>query len=256
MKSFATACSFVCAAMGAGSLQAQSALLVGHTVDFNSEMPIAGASVEAVDDRGRRVASATTDSAGAFRFSALDPGSYQLRARAAGYREVLTPPIELGDAGVTDVVVRLGADAIPLAPLEVRARPSMPHRNVALSAFLQRAERRMGGVFIMPDEIERRSPRYVTDLLATTAGMVVQQDLLMNQRTQCAPTVYLDGVRLNHQPKTSAAALAEAFEVANLVPPAALEGIEVYRGAATVPGEFGGPRAACGVILLWTKRGD
>lgn len=145
-----------------------------------------------VDSRGRRITSATTDSAGAFRFSGLDPGSYQLRARSDAYKEVLTPPVELVDSGIVAVVVRLAADLIPPAPLEVTAPPSMPRRNVALSTFLERAERGIGGILIMPDEIHRRSPRNVTDLLATTAGIVVMQDIIINQRTQCAPTVYLD----------------------------------------------------------------
>jgi hypothetical protein len=238
-----------------GSLSAQDALLVGRALDFNTEAPIAGARIDVVDSRGRRIASETTDSAGAFRFSGLDAGSYQLRARSDAYREVMTPPVELGDGGVVDVVVRLAVNIIPLAPLEVTARPSTPRRNAALSAFLQRAERGIGGVFIMPDEIERRSPRNITDLLATTAGLLVMQDVLMNQRTQCPPTVYLDGVRLNHLSESSDGALAEAFEAANLVPPTSLEGIEVYRGAATVPGEFGGSRAGCGVVPLWSKHG-
>jgi hypothetical protein len=30
-------------------------------------------------------------------------------------------------------------------------------------------------------------------------------------------------------------------------------GIEVYRGAGEVPGEYAGSTAACGVIVVWTK---
>ncbi len=30
-------------------------------------------------------------------------------------------------------------------------------------------------------------------------------------------------------------------------------GIEVYRGAGEVPGEYAGSNAACGVIVIWTK---
>ncbi|HEX2168202.1 MAG TPA: carboxypeptidase regulatory-like domain-containing protein [Longimicrobiales bacterium] len=256
MKWPPTVCLLIaCASLTPAPLYSQTALLIGRTLDYNTEMPIAGARVEIVDDRGRRVASAMSDSAGTFRFSRVDAGSYQLRAGSAGYKEVLTPPVELADSGTVVVVVRLAVDVIPLAPLEVTARPAPLHRNVALAAFLERVERSMGGTFIMPDEIGLRSPRYVTDLLATTAGFMVVADALVNQRAQCAPSVYLDGTRLNNQPKTSSTATREAFEVANLIPPSELAGIEVYRGAATVPGEFSGSNAACGVILLWTNRG-
>lgn len=36
---------------------------------------------------------------------------------------------------------------------------------------------------------------------------------------------------------------------------ASLEAVEVYRSAAQVPQEYGGPTAACGVLLLWTRQG-
>ncbi|HSM07312.1 MAG TPA: TonB-dependent receptor plug domain-containing protein, partial [Longimicrobiales bacterium] len=34
-----------------------------------------------------------------------------------------------------------------------------------------------------------------------------------------------------------------------------IEAVEVYRGAASVPGEFGGGDAACGAVVIWTHRG-
>jgi hypothetical protein len=34
-----------------------------------------------------------------------------------------------------------------------------------------------------------------------------------------------------------------------------LEAVEVYRGPAELPIEYGGPAAACGVVLLWTRVG-
>jgi outer membrane cobalamin receptor len=33
-----------------------------------------------------------------------------------------------------------------------------------------------------------------------------------------------------------------------------IEAVEIYRGA-TVPGEFGGGDAACGALVVWTRRG-
>jgi hypothetical protein len=36
--------------------------------------------------------------------------------------------------------------------------------------------------------------------------------------------------------------------------PNGLEGIEVYAGPATTPPQFGGLGAACGTIILWTRR--
>jgi hypothetical protein len=37
--------------------------------------------------------------------------------------------------------------------------------------------------------------------------------------------------------------------------PMDLAGIEVYRSAAEIPIQFGGPNSRCGVIVMWNKRG-
>lgn len=34
-----------------------------------------------------------------------------------------------------------------------------------------------------------------------------------------------------------------------------IEAVEIYRGAGSVPGEFGGGDAACGAVVIWTRRG-
>lgn len=195
---FSACLAIACALVTPDQVWSQSALLVGRVLDFKTEGPIPGVRVDAVDGRGRQVGSAITDTAGVFHLPRIAKGSYQLRARTLGYRSVLTPFVDLDGYGPVEVIVRLAVDAIPIAPLEVTARPARLHRNVALSEFFQRAERRIGGTFIMREEIELRRPKEVTELLATSAGIMVLNNRLINQRVQCAPTVYLDGVRLNH----------------------------------------------------------
>ena len=39
------------------------------------------------------------------------------------------------------------------------------------------------------------------------------------------------------------------------VPVRDIEGLEVYTGAADVPGEYAGRNAGCGVIVIWTRSG-
>jgi outer membrane receptor for ferrienterochelin and colicin len=41
-----------------------------------------------------------------------------------------------------------------------------------------------------------------------------------------------------------------------MVPVSSIEGIEVYKGAAQLPAEFGGSNSMCGVVAIWTKRGE
>ena len=37
------------------------------------------------------------------------------------------------------------------------------------------------------------------------------------------------------------------------VKPVEIAGVEVYRRAASLPGEFAGSDARCGVVAIWTK---
>lgn len=47
---------------------------------------------------------------------------------------------------------------------------------------------------------------------------------------------------------------AGAPDLKLLIDVSQLEAIEVYRSASEIPIEFSGPTAACGVIVLWTRR--
>jgi hypothetical protein len=230
-------------------------VLSGRTLDFVSDAPIATVEVELLDGRQRRVASTITDSAGRFRFERHQSGSWYLRARSIGYQTVLTPPVDIAVRDTVDVVIRLGVDAVPLAPLEVVARAAPTHRHPGLAAFYRRVERDLGGRFVLREEIEERNQRLVTDLLTTTGVHVLGNPSggdvgLYMKRLGCAPMVYLDGapVTRGRNPKA-------AYEAVNLLLPFDVEGIEVYAGPATIPPEFGGSSGACGVIAIWTRRG-
>jgi hypothetical protein len=45
------------------------------------------------------------------------------------------------------------------------------------------------------------------------------------------------------------------MDALDMIDTLSLEGVEVYQGAASIPGEFGGSTGQCGVILFWTRRG-
>ncbi len=81
-------------------------------------------------------------------------------------------------------------------------------------------------------------------------------------RSGCAPHVYLDGVRVTHLPRSGADPRVrdnpaeEAARALNMVDPSTLAAVEIYRGPAEIPGEFIDSDSKCGIILLWTRRGD
>jgi hypothetical protein len=239
-----------------------SSAIRGRTLDQAQAVAVGNAQVQLLDARGQTVATVFADSAGAFHFNRVRPGQYRLRAQSLGYPQVTTPELQVPLGEVVEVVVWLAAGAVALAPLEVVSRPApLYHRHVELNSFYERSERKAGGRFIHAQEIEDRNPVRVTDLLETAGVWVIGQRLFM-KRFECAPIIYLDGVRIQEPPdpylRTEVAAgndPADAYAAANLLPPAAIAGIEVYAGAATVPAQFSGHMAACGVIAIWSKRG-
>jgi hypothetical protein len=147
--------------------------LHGRVLDMMTDVAVAAARVELLDSRQRRVATALSDSAGAFRVPSVRPGEYVLRAEALGYRAVTTPTVQVAAEEATEVIVRLGVDVVSLAPLEILARPQPVHREIGVVGFMERGERRMGGVFIMREEIEERQPDRVSELLRMAGGFTI-----------------------------------------------------------------------------------
>jgi hypothetical protein len=230
--------------------------LSGIVLDFANEAVVAGARVELLGARDRSLASTYADSTGAFSFARVRPGTYRLRAQSLGYRQVVTPEVNVA-AEPVEVVVRLAAGAVPLAPLEVvtRAQPQRAHINIELAGFYERSQRKMGGTFIMRDEIDARNPFRVTDLLKTVGSLTVASENLVNSRGACGPAIWLDGKRISGMDGSNAGTNPHSsYEVANSVDPFTLEGIEVYAGPATLPPQFAAFTGACGAVVLWSRR--
>ncbi|MGH7555626.1 MAG: carboxypeptidase regulatory-like domain-containing protein [Longimicrobiales bacterium] len=87
-----------------------------------------------------------------------------------------------------------------------------------------------------------------TDLLRGVAGVHPTPSRrgtgsIVQLRGGCIPRVFLDGLRIQLLGMT----------IDDLVRPAELEGIEIYRGAGELPAEFA--HGACGAVVLWTRRG-
>jgi hypothetical protein len=242
---------------------AQTTAIGGRVVDFATEAGIGSARVELLDAGGRRVAAATADSAGGFIFRGVRPGLYRLAAESLGYQRAVTPEFAAADEGPVGVIVRLAVGAVPLAPLEVTTRPIRLHPNPGLADLYRRAERGMGGTFVMREELEQRSPANVIDLLYEIPGFtfLVTNQVLVSNRAQCGPAVYLDGRNIiENKTRPAPGDRAgyhpnESFKAVNSVPAIDLEAVEVYASAASVPAEYAGANAMCGVIALWSKRG-
>jgi Carboxypeptidase regulatory-like domain/TonB-dependent Receptor Plug Domain len=230
----------------------------GRVVDESTSQPIADVHIEFIDGRTRTWKSAASDDEGNFVLDRVPVGYFRLRAERIGYTRALTPYWRIESGEILTVTVRLHTDAVLLAPLEITARARS--RSPVVSNFYQRLERRVGGVFITREEIERSNAGLVTDLLRMVPGVQIQGGGGQHDRiitmvraipvtsfaNGCPVQVYLDGMLTTRGGSVSLDELAT---------PSVLEGIEIFRGLATVPPEFLSAEARCGVIALWTKRG-
>jgi hypothetical protein len=246
--------------MAAPVLAQETVALTGRTLEFTADAAVPHARVELVDASGRRVAVVTSDSSGEFRFDRVRPGEYSIRATAAGFRDVVTPAFAAAAGEPVQILVRMGIDVVPLAPLEVVTRPVQLHANVALAGFLERSMRRMGGAFIQLEEIEERQPRLISDMLRTVGSFTVFDaaggrslgGTIFNNRTQCQPAVFIDN-RLVYAMSRGRGGWT-AYDWVNSVHWSEVAGIEIYSGVSNVPAQFSGSTAGCGVIAIWTRR--
>ena len=222
--------------------------VVGVVTDQVSGEPIPEVVVN-VPAAGR---AATTAADGRFVLPDLIPGRHGLVFSHLGYRqrsEIIA--VEAGHA--TRVQVALTVDVIELDPIEVAV--DRRDRNLENAGFYQRREDGWG-YFVDRDDIELWNPVDLTDALIRFHGVAItsgsggpfQRRLMLRGRGTgaCAPRIYLDGVLLTG---------LGSFSVNDIVDPMSVAGIEVYRGVAGIPAQYSGLGTACGVVLIWLRRG-
>jgi hypothetical protein len=243
--------------LGAATADAQ-VQLSGRVIEDSSGEPIVDATVVLQDSRGRRLAQQSTDETGFFSFVVSSAGSVRLQAERIGYRRATTPQLRFDGYTMFGVEVRLAVDAVLLAPLEVMVRSRTPV-SPTLAGFERRRTTGTGS-FLGREDIERRNPARVTDILLSMPGVQVQRRIVYMARSQnCPAQIYIDGFHINRQVGGGGgrrgSALTEMFPIDDMVGPGSVEGIEVYQGLSQVPAEFLTPEAAaCGVVAIWTRR--
>lgn len=215
----------------------------GAVVDHETGTLVAAAAVSLVTGpsgvrgRGTRI----TDDGGRFLFQDVPPGTYGLYVTSPGYRK-MTDTLQVQPGEDLELLLPLSADPIPLEPIIVVAEraPISPKRDYE-------GRHRFGpGYLVTREEIERRQPRFITEVLhRIPGGMVVStppHGYTLLLRGQCLPGVWLDGVRL-----------IGVTSIDQLLAPLDVEAVEVYHGF-DLPVEFG--VNSCGGVLIWTRMGE
>jgi hypothetical protein len=216
----------------------------GVVLDARTSRPVAGATLSLRSNGATTV----TQGEGAFRLPVMAAGRFVLETRHVAYA-TRSDTIHLAEGQTAIVHIRLVETAIELPPITVETRS----RRLDDAGFFSRKERGLGA-FLTRDDMDRRRARNVSDVLASVAGlrrsMTSQGDSRVDSRggkmitRRCELQYFIDGVR------------SEIGKVGvDIIPIANVEGIEIYRGGSEVPMQFDSGSAACGAIVIWTRRG-
>jgi hypothetical protein len=250
MKPRWTAWAAALAALLLGSpLSAQ--ILGGRVMDKTSNDPIPEAVVEVLNANGRSVHRTRSDRDGFFVFELREPGEYKLRTARIGYQTVTSEGVQVEARQTVQVEVHISTGEVALDPLTVTARTAPP-RSVWLEreGFYDR-ERGGFGLFLTPYELSQRVAVQTSELFRGVPGLTLipvggsrYRIATTRSGSNCAPKMLVDG-----------SPVADS-DVDNMIQPQDVAGIEIYRGPSEVPGRWMGYRSSCGLIVIWTKRGE
>ena len=188
-----------------------------------------------------------TDRDGRFHLPRVLRSSAVLLLRRIGYAP---RGIRLGllAAPEPDIQLTLAPLVFRLDSINVEAR--MIARNPGLADFYRRRKSGMGHYFTQ-GQIWKQNPLYVTEMMQTVPGVRCSKGACSGRTGGfgggCRMQVILDGMPTDLE--------------LDFIPPAWVAGIEIYRGPATTPLEFGRPGRAgqgsqCGTIVIWTGGED
>lgn len=217
-------------------------------VENEQGAPIAGARIVITE----RDSAATSDSAGAFSFREVPPGSRTMTVLAAGYGTVVAQLDVLYEGTASPIVTM--EPAFSIAGLEgVR----VTERSVLRRARSEFEERRVEGIAQFVDSTDIRAAGSLPAALAQVPGLLVerapgaadstQYEILGRGRNlavqSCRADVFVDGVP---------AAFSDFYEV----PLGEIAAVEVYRSNGFAPAMFAQfVTGDCALVVLWTRYG-
>lgn len=235
--------------------------------------PLAGATIRTLDTAGA-VQSTTSDTLGTATLTLGHLGPYTVTVHRVGFQAWESREVLIQEAPDSTFRVLLVRVAVTLPSIEVAERAD---RYLGQVGFYDR-ERLGQGHHMDPAAVEALAgrSRTVTDLLAmvpgaqivsTTAGRMGTlphlTGVLSLERPCTTPRVLIDGIVVlrdhaeDWDPKLPGRVPIETLVglLDSAITPTDVLAIEVYRRPAEIPARYGGSEAACGVILIWSKRG-
>jgi hypothetical protein len=227
----------------------------GEVIADSTFEPLAGAEVRIVELQ-RATRSGET---GAFEIGDLPAGVYTIAVRMVGYqpREVRVA-FTAGNVLERDFPLVRIATTLPTVPVRASADPVV----VTLADFERRRSTSIGH-FMTPEQLEKVKNRKMQDVLRAIPGIKIMRDtrsgaywaisgrgsMSFRNGARCFVSVYFDG-----QPIFTAGRGQEPPDLDKIFV-LELAAIEFYAGGAQIPIELNATGTACGVLVLWSKRG-
>lgn len=237
-----------CVALGIIYLPVHSASAQGRiagVVRDTSGAGIAGAEISLAGSDTR----AASDEEGRFLLARVPAGEAAIRVRRLGFTPT-SASVTVRDNATAPLAITVTELARELRPVVVRAQRHRKYTGY-LAGFYERRDQGFGR-FITGDEILKRNPMELTDMLRMVPGLRVSSpgigDASVRIRgNRCAPLVWIDGM----------AASAAEYDL-DAIAPMSVAGIEIYSGIASVPSNFVIPfgRTVCGTIVIWSRQGE
>jgi hypothetical protein len=224
----------------------------GRLLDGATRRPISDGRVQLLDLDGAVVATDESDASGGFRLEAPGPGDYYIRGERLGYTSRTDGVLELGEGGRITIEFYLRTAPIQLDTVRATVEGWRLERHLEDQGFYERLEQGFGH-FITPEDISRLRPADPSDLLRNVPGARVvdgwpsRSVYFRVMGEYCEPRIFVDGIEVNDL--APGAALGEVVDIE------AVSGIEVYNRPSSVPLQYGGTGASCGLILVWTAMG-
>lgn len=238
-------------ARGAAGLQRSFGVIAGTIVDTaGTRLPLVD--VVILDARHLQTRTNTT---GGYRIDSVDAGLHLVRFRRIGL-VAMTVTVTVRRGEVTGVDVVMGT--VPHTLATVTVQDTLGETSRLPPGVLSRIRSGMG-TYITAADIERRHPIRTSQMLQLVVGADLTKDGAVNNTRgiislktpgcKYGMPVYIDGARIA-DPHMGADTL-HGSPLADYVPPSAVAAIEVYRGAAELPGSL--PQDKCGGLFIWTK---
>lgn len=227
---------------------AHHAQIFGTVVDSATGDPLSDA-VVTVDDQ---LLTTRTGADGAFELDGVRSGTHMIRIRSPGYGTwVVSMNFDIPQPmRVNFGAVRMSpAEGVTLEDIVVEGEEF--RASLMMRDFMTRM-RTEQGTFFTYEDIDRLNPVNTSDLFRAIPGLNAHRSGEvtsgrgsggLQSLAECTMQYYLDGVKVT----------ASQIDV---ILPAVIAGVEVYRGSATIPHIFRSQsNANCGVIAVWRKDG-